>query len=183
MRWARGARRDVLGEGANHAERILECVPARDLENDGRRGIHRTASEQLDLPVHTARRAVLALERGGSGLVGLEQHPARAEHSQHGRALEILVLRREDVDRRRDHGDSVAIEPLPGERLSREHVRVGVGDVWAQEVPCVVREVVRPVEADVAAPDGGRPGRAGGRSVPPVEGRGRSRRHPGARAR
>ena len=44
---------------------------------------------------------------------------------------------------------------------SRENTYASASATYgSQELPCVVREVVRPVEADVAAPDGGRSGRA-----------------------
>ena len=44
------------------------------------------------------------------------------------------------------------LEPLPGERLAREHVRVGRA-TWGEEAPRLARDVVREIEADVGAPD------------------------------
>ena len=55
-------------------------------------------------------------------------------------------------------------------------------DVGAQEVPGLAGEVVGVVEADVAAPDDGRPSPAAPRSARPAEGRGRSPRRPGLHA-
>ena len=72
--------------------------------------------------------------------------------------LELLVLGRERVDRRRDDRDPGGVEPLPHERRAREHVGVGLLDVDAQEVPRAARDVVRLVDADVAAPDHARAG-------------------------
>jgi hypothetical protein len=44
--------------------------------------------------------------------------PGRGEDRAHLRVLELLVLRIEGVDRRRDDRDLVVVESLPHERLA-----------------------------------------------------------------
>src|ERR687888_520631 len=70
------------------------------------------------------------------------EHGARVQHGAHGLGVEVDVLGRERVDARRDHDDPLAVEPLPGERLAREHVRVRVQQVGPQEGPCLAGELV-----------------------------------------
>ena len=67
--------------------------------------------------------------------------------------VEVLVLGREDVDRRGDDEGAIAVDPLPREVGSREDVGVGLLDVGPEEVPRGVRVRVRLIEPDVAAPD------------------------------
>ena len=76
--------------------------------------------------------------------------PPRAGSSQ-PRSVEVLVLRREDVDRRRTNRDPDAVQPVRIELLAREDVVLGRADVRQQEVPGVADELVGDVDPDVAS--------------------------------
>ena len=98
-------------------------------------------------------RPVVAHERAGAPLAVGRDEAGGVQHGAHRLAVEVLVLRGEHVDRGRDHDDPLAVQPLPRERLAREHVGVGLGDVGLEERPRLAGELVRVVEPDVAAPD------------------------------
>jgi hypothetical protein len=134
-----GLCRDVLGEAAYDPERVLERLPARHLEDDGYLGAQRLLLEEIRAAVDAPRSPVLALEGGGTWLAALTEHRTCVQHGKDRLGVEILVLGREDVERRRDHHDAIAIEALPGERLAGEHVGVGVRDVGLEEGPRFAR--------------------------------------------
>ena len=77
------------------------------------------------------------------------------------RPVEVLVLRREGVDRR-GH-DLHPVQPRPGIGLPREHRDLGHGHVRKEELPPAPGHVVRVVHADVAAPHHGGAGLGHGR--------------------
>ena len=77
-----------------------------------------------------------------------------------GPVSHLLILRREGVDRGRDHPQFPFIEAVPGERSAREHVRVGRFDVRQQEAPGLPSQLVRMVESHMTAPDDVPPGRS-----------------------
>jgi hypothetical protein len=91
-------------------------------------------------------------------------NPGRPQNRLHGAGRERLVLRRERVDRRRDHEYTRAVESLPREAQLGEDDPVGLLDMRQQERPGVVDVVVGDVRPDVAAPYDARPGRAKGRN-------------------
>jgi len=63
------------------------------------------------------------------------EHADRFQHSANGVLVEVDVLRREYIDRGGDDDDALAIEPFPGERLTREHVGLGALDVGQEKLP------------------------------------------------
>jgi hypothetical protein len=107
---------DVLGEALDHAQRILEGVPARDLEDERVVPAERLVLHQLDLALHATLGPVVTLERDGSALGALDQ-PNSPKDRLDALGLELLVLRCEDIDGRLDQEDAVAVEPLPDERV------------------------------------------------------------------
>src|SRR3954451_140210 len=148
----------VLREAADDAERILQGVPAGDLEHDRHVRGQAHVLGHLGVPLYAGRRAVLALERGRWPALHVAEDSAVAQDGTHGGRIEIDVLRRERINRWRYHRNPAAVEPLPGEALAREDIRSRREDVLAQEVPRFASALVRSIEADVAAPDHRRAG-------------------------
>ena len=92
-----------LRETFHDTDGILERVPARNL--DDQRVSHAGAEPRRDvrLPVNPAGRAVAAPEHG-LAIAGRAFDEARMyENRAHGLVIEVLVLRREGVDRRWDN--------------------------------------------------------------------------------
>src|SRR3954463_11522315 len=104
------------------------------------------------MAIDAAGAAVVAREPRPFGAVLLD-HPGGREDRADLAGVELLVLRRERVDRGPDDLDAVAVESLPHESLAREHVRRGWLDVRSQEVPRGASTLVREIESDVCAPD------------------------------
>ena len=128
-------RRGVLGEAVDDALGSLrrsQRETCRTMRSSGvqARVLDRSSACALDARLA----AVAALERR-LGRPPPSTIPAAAQDRVHLRRVELLVLRRERVDRRRDDVTLVVVEPLPHERLAREDVGVGLLDVGAQEVP------------------------------------------------
>ena len=94
-------RGSVLGEAAHHAERVLEPVPARDLADDAvvAAAAARPRSSSAR-PVDPRRAAVVARERRLGRRRSPSTIPAAARIADDAAGLELLVLRRERVDRR-----------------------------------------------------------------------------------
>ena len=108
---------DVLGEAREHAERVLQPVPARDL-HDQRRRRAAAARSSISSAARSTRpdAAVEPLEDRARRVVAVGGEPGGAQHG--GRPLgerHRLVLGRERVDRgRRSPSTLVGVEPLPG---------------------------------------------------------------------
>src|SRR3954451_20023413 len=103
------------------------------------------------MAIDAAGAAVVPLETRPVGAVFLD-HPGGREDRADLAGVELLVLRREGVDRGPDDLDAIAVEPLPHVRLAREHVRRGWVDVRPQEGPRGTSTLVREIESDVCAP-------------------------------
>ena len=144
---------DVLGERREHAERVLQAVPARDLREQGDVEPQPVLLDQFRRGLNATERAVEPLEDrpGAVAVVGGES--GGAQHRGHVGERHRVVLRREGVDRRRDHRQLGAIEPRPEVERIGEHIGVGGLDVGDQEPPGFAREIIRRVDADVRAPD------------------------------
>jgi hypothetical protein len=150
-------RGDVLDEAVDDAERILERVPARDLQDVGIAGPQPRVLDRRRLPLDLSGGSVLALERGRRLRVGVDE-PGGGEDRGDDLAGELLVLGGEGVDRRGDDVHALAVEVLPDELLAREQACVRLLHPLAQERPRLARDVVGRVEPDVAAPDHPRAG-------------------------
>jgi len=123
------ARRHLLGEAANHADGVLQRIPARDLDDGARVRRQRPVLDDLRAALDAPARPVRALERHR-----MVRRPARHElggpqHPADGVGRQVDVLRGEGVDRRHDHGDALAVQALPGERLAREDEGLGVAEI------------------------------------------------------
>ena len=147
--------RDVLDEALDDAERILQPVPARNLQHHRILRPQRSFFQQLRRAAHGSRRAVLAGERGVPGDTGAVVEPGHAQDRADRTIVEFLILCGERVDHRSDQLDPRAVEPLPDERLAREYVRVGRLDVGSKEGPCTPRQRTRRIDPDVTTPDHG----------------------------
>src|SRR5512132_1755949 len=143
----------VIGERAQHPDRVLEPIPARDLADQ--RGVARdwTALDKLCAAPYPRLASVEAMKERAAVMVGFPD-PDCGQDRPNGLGLEVLVLGREGVDGGRDDPDPAIVEALPDEPLAGEDVRVRVADVGPQKVPGRARELTGPVDADVAAPDG-----------------------------
>jgi hypothetical protein len=143
---------DVLGEAVDDADRVLQAVPARHLDDVALAESERTVLDHRRPPLDAPGGAVEALEhRLGAGVRAVDQ-AGRVEDRLGDRVGHVLVLRRERVDRRGDDDPLVRVEVLPDERLAGEDVGVGLLDVRLQEGPRLARKLVRGVDPDVAAP-------------------------------
>ena len=148
------SRAQVLGEAGQDTERILEAIPPRHLREQ--RGVEPRAE-----PLRASGRGgrtnpTLPSSRSNTARCGSAW--LRARPAARSTAVTLvndmrLVLGRERVDRRRDDHHARRVEPLPRERLAREHVGVGLFEVRDEEPPRLAREVVGKVEADVRPPD------------------------------
>ena len=132
--------RDVLREAADHPDRVLQRVPARDLSDQ--RAADEPAARPRDLRCgRPARGAVLARE-------GRPRRPARPRSA----------LRREDrrgalwssawflAEKTSIEGGMIVtglVQPLPHEGLAGEYVGVRVADVGAEEIPRPARAASR----------------------------------------
>ena len=158
-RRAAGGRRRLPQCSANprsDPDRVLEPVPARDLGDERR--LRRDPARPGRAP---PRGRLGPGEPSERSKVGRDAVPARSQPGAGEDRLdrirrELLVLRREGVDRGRDDPDPVLGKPLPGVLAAGEHVGVRGLDVIAQEGPGLAGDLVRQVDADVAAPDDGR---------------------------
>ena len=90
-------------------------------------------------------------EMGPSGAASVDQADRRQDPSTVVR-IQLAVLGRERVDRRRDDDHPVPVHPLRHVLRSREHEGVGTFDVVPEERPCLVGLVVAGVATDVATP-------------------------------
>ncbi len=158
-------RRDVLDEAVDDPDRVLERVPARDLQDVGRRRAQGASPRSSRRALDPRLRPVLALELRLRVRLGLDE-PGGGEDRGDDLVGELLVLRGEGVDRRRDDVHALPLEVLPDELLAREQAGVGLLDPFAQEGPGLARGVVGRVEPDVAAPDHRRAGRLQARDQP-----------------
>ena len=95
-------RADVLGEPGQHAERILQAIPTRDLREQ--RGVEpeRSLLEHLGAVADEADAPVEPLEHRAVRIGVVAGQARGAQHGGHARERHALVLRREGVDRRRD---------------------------------------------------------------------------------
>lgn len=124
-----GALKHVLGKPADHPEGTLQRVPAGDLHQHGSARVQRLVLDQFGAAVDAKRGGILSTECGVLLLPSVGEEPAGAQHREHRRAIEILVLGREHVDRGRDHEDALATEALTVKRLAREHERVRLQEI------------------------------------------------------
>ena len=147
-----GSLRHMVHESTHHADRVLEAIPARDLDDHPVGRCEWSDLTDLGATVDPSRRAVGPRERRSDGRPKLED----AGPGQDREALLVAlvgVLRSEDVDRGLDHSDLVAVQTVPRERGTGEHVSIGVQHVSAQKAPRAPGAVVGVIQADVAAPD------------------------------
>ena len=93
---------DIASETVDDPDWVLEAVPSRDLDHQavgrGRGGI----LEDLVTALDPARPAVLAGEHRFRGGAAVLNHATGVEDGGDGGGVEVEVLGREDVDRRRD---------------------------------------------------------------------------------
>ena len=112
---------------------------------------------------------------GPSGSAPVDQSDGRQDRADR-RRIELAVLGRERVDRRRDDDEPLLVDPVRRVVAPREHEGVGMLDVGPEERPSGVGEVVarRRARRDSARPRGRR-SRGGPRPCPPSGGRGAAR--------
>ena len=134
-------RDDVLDEPPDHAQRVLQQVPARYLQHHRVLRPQRLFFYHLRPAADSRRRAVHARERRvhAKATVGVE--PGRVQDRADGTIVELLILRRERIDHRGDQLDLAAVKPLPDERLTREHVRVGLKNDHARRDSTLGRSI------------------------------------------
>ena len=153
---------DVLGEAGHHARHVLHAVPARDLHDDRRIGRRRRAGlQQVDAAVDPARRSVAARERHVRHLVRRRPAARRSRAIWRTFRCEIGSFLAENGSI--DGGITCSLDSVdPGgcEGPAREHERVDVLEVRAQERPGAFGPLVLLVDSDVAAPDDRRAGAA-----------------------
>jgi len=151
------------GEAVHHPGRILEAVPAGDLDDElgvGARDLaladDLAASPDLSLasvePFEGRRGRLLLAE------ARRRQQARAAEDRAHPNGLHVLVLRREGVDRGRYDCRHHPLAAGWHVRAPGEDHRIGPGHVGGEECPGGVGEFVALVGTDVAAPDDGAPG-------------------------
>ena len=107
---------------------------------------------QVGASVDAPGSAVSAHEDGASWAVARLDSRA-PQDGTYGALVEVLVLRRERVDRRRNHEQAVAFQVVPGEGCAREDVQLRIAHEREQESPRLTRLRVGLVDSDVAAPD------------------------------
>ena len=141
------------GERLDHAGHVLEPVPPTDLEHQRDVGRWRRAvRHQAGAAAHGAGRPVSPLEADRPvGRRAVEQTDGR-QHEADGRRIDLAVLRRERVDRRRDHREPLPVEPGGWVLTPREDEGVGLLDVGPEERPPQFGLLVGVVAPDVAAP-------------------------------
>ncbi len=144
---------DVTREPVDHADGVLQRVPARHLQHVALARLQRPVLVDVRRARDHALAAVEAPERRRASVAAARADARRAQDRVDGPVAQVLVLGGERVDRRGD-------DPLPavGDAVPRE---LGAGeddglrgvDVRGEELPRLARQVVRMVDADVAAPD------------------------------
>jgi hypothetical protein len=92
-------------------------------------------------------------DAGVAGRSVAREQARSAQQREHLRTAEIPVLRREGVDRGRDHAQPRTVDPGRRERLAREDERVRRLDVPPDEAPGALRPLVAAVIPDVTPPD------------------------------
>jgi hypothetical protein len=157
----------LTGEAFDHAERVLERVPTRDLHDERRAGRDRRVLYHRGGPLDATGRTVGPGERRAAAARRRRlDHAGGADDRLARRGVEVLVLEGERVDARRDQLDAGAGQPLPDVGLACERHRPRTFEPGSQEVPRRAAEVVRNVDTDVAGPrdDGAVRGEAGDES-------------------
>ena len=142
----------IVGDRVQHPDRVLEPVPARDLGDQGRVGWHGAVLVKLGGTTDARAAPVESVEESATEVIPLLDAGNVQDGGDRIR-LEVLVLRGERVDRRRDDPDSCGLNAVPDERLPGEDVCVRLGHIRVEEFPGLVRELPWPVHPDVAAPD------------------------------
>ena len=149
---------DVADESLEDAQGILERIPSRHLQHDRDSWGDRLILDHLRPAHHSARAAVQVAEhRRWEIPVTSVEDPGRLQDGTHRGRLHRLVLGREGIDARRDDGHALAVEAFPAVGGAGVHIGVGRLDVGTQELPCAPGQVIGLIDADVAAPDDGRP--------------------------
>src|SRR5207302_2468957 len=138
--------RNVLREPASHAARVLQAVPARDLDHYA--GVYRKRRGEVGPPAHSTRSAVVAEECRLA--VGPAEDAARAKNLRYRVAVHVLVLGRERVDARRDDMDPRSIRSIPYVSLPRKDESRCVREVRREEPPRAADHIVRLVDPDMS---------------------------------
>jgi hypothetical protein len=144
--------RDVVGEAAHDTLHVLELVPPRDLHDERVVRTWQAVGRNLGRALHRTRAAVAAdiVHRPGRGAA--VEHADLGEDPADRVLVQVLVLRGEWVDRRRDDRDLLARNPGRHVFAPGEDEAARVGQIGPQHVPRRGRRVVLPVDPDVAAP-------------------------------
>jgi hypothetical protein len=122
---------DVLREALEHADRVLEPVPAGDLGQDPGVLGERLILDDQRPPVNAGHASVEPAEDRRVAAVGGEADPV--ENRGHRLRGQLLVLRGEGIDRRVNHCHLGRVETLPGVVGAGENILVGRLDQRPQQ--------------------------------------------------